>query len=66
VPPLFQWLQHAGQVPADDMFRTFNMGIGVIIVTGRDDAARAMKDLGTEARMIGEIVPGDSPAVVYK
>ena len=65
VPPLFQWLQDAGQVPADDMFRTFNMGIGLIIVTARDDAGRVMKDIGTEARIIGAIVPGDQ-SVTYR
>ncbi len=36
VPPLFRWLQQAGEVAADDMLRTFNMGIGLIIVTARD------------------------------
>jgi phosphoribosylformylglycinamidine cyclo-ligase len=59
VPPLFQWVQQAGHVPADDMFRTFNMGIGLIVVTSRDDAEGLVKDLGTGARAIGEIVAGD-------
>src|SRR5918996_6573365 len=30
VPPMFQWLRRSGDVPADDMMRTFNMGIGLI------------------------------------
>jgi phosphoribosylformylglycinamidine cyclo-ligase len=65
VPPLFRWLQHAGRVPADDMFRTFNMGIGLIIVADRDDAERLTKELAAdEARVIGEIVPGE-PTVTY-
>ena len=33
VPPLFAWLQAQGRVPLDDMLRTFNMGVGLIIVT---------------------------------
>jgi phosphoribosylformylglycinamidine cyclo-ligase len=65
VPPLFRWLQQAGQVPTDDMFRTFNMGIGLIIATAAADAENLMKDLFPEARVIGEIVPGDSPSVRY-
>jgi phosphoribosylformylglycinamidine cyclo-ligase len=65
VPPLFQWLRHAGHVPDDDMFRTFNMGIGLIIVTARDDAEGLMNELGAEARMIGEVVPGDC-SVTYR
>ena len=34
VPPIFEWLQQAGEVPDDDMLRTFNMGIGLIIAVG--------------------------------
>ena len=59
VPPLFQWVQQSGQVPDDDMFRTFNMGIGLILVSAREDAEAVMKELGAEARMIGEVVPGE-------
>jgi phosphoribosylformylglycinamidine cyclo-ligase len=32
VPALFRVLQDAGQVPRDDMFRAFNMGVGMIVV----------------------------------
>ncbi|HEY6362740.1 MAG TPA: phosphoribosylformylglycinamidine cyclo-ligase [Vicinamibacterales bacterium] len=67
-PPLFRWLQHAGQVPAADMMRTFNMGIGLIIVTVRDQAEVLIEELATrggrDARVIGEIVPGQ-PSVTY-
>lgn len=68
VPPLFQWLQHAGQVPPDDMMRTFNMGIGFVLVTARDDAGALIDELaargGHDACVIGEIVPGE-PSVTY-
>ena len=40
-PPLFQWLQRAGDVPDDDMLRTFNMGIGLILVVRRAATSRA-------------------------
>src|SRR5690349_21912759 len=39
VPPLFRWLQEAGKVPVEDMLRTFNMGIGLILVVAAGDAA---------------------------
>jgi phosphoribosylformylglycinamidine cyclo-ligase len=66
VPSLFQWLQHAGEVPVEDMLRTFNMGIGLIIVTAPEGAGALMKDLGdTGACVIGEIVRGDSQSVRY-
>jgi phosphoribosylformylglycinamidine cyclo-ligase len=69
VPPLFQWLQAAGSVPREDMLRTFNMGIGLIIVTAKERAEPLIEELtargGRDARVIGEIVPGEPPAVVY-
>jgi phosphoribosylformylglycinamidine cyclo-ligase len=69
VPPLFSWLRRAGDVPIDDMMRTFNMGIGLIIVVAQDQAEPLISELaargGKEARVIGEIVPGEPPAVTY-
>ena len=69
VPPLFRWLQRNGQVPIDDMMRTFNMGIGVIVVTARDKAEQLIDELaargGRDARVVGEVVPGEPPSVTY-
>jgi phosphoribosylformylglycinamidine cyclo-ligase len=69
VPPLFRWLQEGGGVPEDDMLRTFNMGIGLIVVTAADRAEQLIEELaargGRDARVIGEIVSGEAPAVIY-
>jgi phosphoribosylformylglycinamidine cyclo-ligase len=69
VPPLFQWLQRSGNVPVDDMMRTFNMGIGLIVVTARDHAEPLIDELaargGRNARVIGEVVAGEPPSVSY-
>jgi phosphoribosylformylglycinamidine cyclo-ligase len=69
VPPLFRWLQKSGGVPAEDMMRTFNMGIGLIIITTRDHAEPLIEELaargGRDARVIGEVVPGEPPSVSY-
>jgi phosphoribosylformylglycinamidine cyclo-ligase len=69
IPRLFSWLQDAGKVPADDMLRTFNMGIGLVCVTAQDQAEPLMGELaargGRDARVIGEIVPGEPPSVSY-
>ena len=69
VPPVFSWLRQGGDVPIDDMMRTFNMGIGLIIVVARDQAEPLISELaargGRDARIIGEIVPGAPPAVTY-
>ena len=69
VPPIFRWLRQNGRVPADDMMRTFNMGLGLIVVTARDKAEQLIEELaargGRDARVIGEIVPGEPPSVTY-
>jgi len=69
VPPLFTWLRDSGKVPADDMYRTFNMGIGLIVVTAKDQAEPLIDELaargGRDARVIGEVVAGEPPSVSY-
>ena len=69
VPALFKWLQQSGRVPTDDMYRTFNMGVGLICVTARDHAEPLIDELaargGRDARVIGEVVPGEPPSVSY-
>jgi phosphoribosylformylglycinamidine cyclo-ligase len=68
VPALFRWLQRTGNVPDDDMFRTFNMGIGLIVVCANHDADRIVADLADagepQARRIGRVVQG-GPGVQY-
>jgi phosphoribosylformylglycinamidine cyclo-ligase len=69
VPPLFQWLQRRGNVPIEDMMRTFNMGIGLVIVAAQDRAEQLLGELaargGRDARVVGEIVAGETPSVSY-
>ena len=59
VPPIFQWLQRTGNVPDDDMMRTFNMGIGLIVACDNASADRLVEQLGPGASRIGHIVAGD-------
>ena len=69
MPPLFRWLQQSGDVPIDDMMRTFNMGLGLVIVTAHDRAEQLLEELaargGRDARVVGEIVAGETPSVSY-
>jgi phosphoribosylformylglycinamidine cyclo-ligase len=70
VPALFTWLQRSGSIPDEDMLRTFNMGIGLIIITRRDQAEPLIDELaargGHNACVIGEVVPGEPPSVAYR
>jgi len=58
LPPLFQWLQQQGNVAPQEMYRTFNCGIGMALVVAAGDAERAMQHLraaGETVYRIGEI-----------
>jgi phosphoribosylformylglycinamidine cyclo-ligase len=61
VPPLFALLQRAGEVPGEDMLRTFNMGIGMVAIVPAGDAVALARDLaahGETVCTIGRVVPG--------
>jgi phosphoribosylformylglycinamidine cyclo-ligase len=61
VPPIFRWLQQTGGVPDDDMLRTFNMGIGLVVICGASDEAAVLAGLAAgepDVRRIGEIAGG--------
>ncbi len=62
VPPLFSAIGRLGNVAEDEMYRTFNMGIGMVVIVEQDRAAAfelALQAAGEGCRRIGEIVPGD-------
>jgi phosphoribosylformylglycinamidine cyclo-ligase len=61
VPAIFQLIQRLGQVPEDDMLRTFNMGIGMLLVVSEsniDDVTRVLRRKREAFWQIGRIVPG--------
>ncbi len=62
VPPIFDLIAKAGQVDEAEMFRTFNMGIGLICVVRGEDAERAsqiLNDAGETVYAVGQIVAGE-------
>ena len=57
-PAVFQWLQQTGDVPEDDMRRTFNLGVGMILIVAPSDADNVIAQLnaaGERAFAIGEL-----------
>lgn len=61
-PPLFAILQQAGNIPERDMYNTFNMGVGMVLITAPEHAARAVELLranGEDAYLLGEITAGE-------
>ena len=62
VPPVFEALRVAGRVADDEMFRTFNMGIGYVVIVPAPAVERATAVLtaaGETVKTIGEIVAGE-------
>jgi phosphoribosylformylglycinamidine cyclo-ligase len=68
VPPLFRYLQQLGDVPQDEMLRTFNMGIGLIAVVPQSKwklAQSLLGSLGERFYVVGQTVKGDR-SVCYR
>jgi len=65
VPPIFRLLQQRGAIARDEMFRAFNMGVGLVIVCAAADAERVRDAAGAEAFRLGSVVAGER-AVRYR
>jgi len=65
--PVFEWLQNAGRVADEEMYRVFNCGIGMTIQVAPQDADRAasiLHEAGQEALVIGEVKSGTRGVVI--
>jgi phosphoribosylformylglycinamidine cyclo-ligase len=65
--PVFEWLQDAGRVADQEMYRVFNCGIGMTIQVAAKDADRAvsiLREAGQEALVIGEVKSGTRGVVI--
>lgn len=61
-PPVFQWLQGAGNVESEEMYRTFNCGVGMVLCVASaeaDQAIAALNAAGETAWRIGHIEATD-------
>ena len=57
VPPLFQLIARLGEIEHEEMYRTFNMGIGMVLALAPDMAAQARRVL-PELLTVGTIAAG--------
>ncbi len=67
VLPIFKLIEKVGNIPERDMFNTFNMGVGMIAVVAKEDAAKAvevLKEQGEDAYVIGEVVKSDEGVII--
>lgn len=61
IQPIFSLLQQAGNVVENEMYRVFNMGIGMVLVLEQENvdfAINTLRDLDVSSKQIGEIVQG--------
>jgi phosphoribosylformylglycinamidine cyclo-ligase len=61
VLPVIDWLIKRGNVPMEDAYRTFNMGLGMVLIVGPKKVAMAVKMLkknGANPSVVGEVVAG--------
>ncbi|MBT8077608.1 MAG: phosphoribosylformylglycinamidine cyclo-ligase [Gammaproteobacteria bacterium] len=62
MPPVFEWLASNGNIAVDEMRRTFNCGIGMVVVVANGDANGLVADLdaqGEHAWILGRICAGE-------
>ncbi len=67
LPPVFDWLQREGKLAREEMWRTFNCGIGYCVIVSPDDApavARSLAESGLASQTIGEVVANNGEARV--
>ncbi|NLF01740.1 MAG: phosphoribosylformylglycinamidine cyclo-ligase, partial [Anaerolineales bacterium] len=62
VPALFQMIEREGQIDHDEMYRVFNMGMGMVVFVAADQANAALAAAGPGARIIGRAVAAGDDA----
>jgi len=65
VPALFRLIQRLGQVDEAEMYRVFNMGVGLLAFVASSDRERALEAAGPGAWAIGEAVPEERERVIW-
>lgn len=67
VPPIFSLIESIGNIEKKEMYRTFNMGIGYVIITDQANALKIcdyMSEIKEEVYLIGMVVSGDKKVIV--
>ncbi|ELA08845.1 phosphoribosylaminoimidazole synthetase [Moraxella macacae 0408225] len=68
-PPIFKWLQEKGNITLMEMVRTFNCGVGFVVVVPcekADEAIKLLNNSGETAWQLGKIIERNDTAVVYQ
>ncbi len=63
VLPIFKLIAERGNIPMNDMYSTFNMGVGMVVIVSENEAEKAMeilKSCGEDAYVIGRVDDGEN------
>ena len=60
IPPIFRLIQRLGQIDDDEMAHVFNLGLGMLVVIAAEQADAALRAVGCDAWLVGEMVADDA------
>ena len=66
MPPLWSFIQQMGNIPTEEMYRVFNMGIGMIAIVEKSKAAEIQEWIPEKTFLIGELVEGSKKVQLVK
>ena len=69
VPAVFRWLARQGKISAAELARTFNMGIGMVVIAAADavgDIEAALREAGEDVTALGVVTARSGPAITIK
>ena len=63
-PPLWKLIQSEGQIATDEMYRVFNMGIGMVAIVDKSVASEFQSSISEPTFVIGEIIKGEQKVIL--
>lgn len=67
VLPIFKLMQSVGNIDERDMYNTFNMGIGMVVIVSKEDeedAKKVLEEFGEKAYTLGEVIEGNDGVII--
>lgn len=68
-PPIFKLLQEWGEIQEDEMYGTFNMGVGMVLTAAPSEAAKVvdfLKDMGETCYILGQVIKGEKGVELWR
>ncbi len=66
-PPIFSLIQEEGKISDEEMYRTFNMGIGMVLIVSQNDASKVINELKMtryDSYIIGRVIKGNKQIII--